>query len=215
MPIIALAGLPGTGKSTLARALSTALDAPVFDKDAVRAALYAPDRIEYSREQDELCWELTWRAAELELARRQGGAGGPSAGVEPTRTEFPHCGNFVRGGGAGPRPPACVILDGRTYCRQGQLEALRDNARRAGLHLIVVECVCSEASAHARLAADVAAGRHPAADRNPALHQRLSREAVPIAGPKVVVETDRLELADQVALVLAALVPPAPPAERE
>ena len=54
MKLVALAGLPGTGKSTLARALAAALRAPLLDKDRVRAALFAPAEIEYSREQDDL-----------------------------------------------------------------------------------------------------------------------------------------------------------------
>lgn len=49
-----MAGLPGTGKSTLARALAMAIGAHVLDKDVVRAAMFGPDRIEYSREQDDL-----------------------------------------------------------------------------------------------------------------------------------------------------------------
>ena len=42
MTLIALAGLPGAGKSTLAHVLAAELGAPVFDKDTVRAALFAP-----------------------------------------------------------------------------------------------------------------------------------------------------------------------------
>src|SRR5262249_51847406 len=49
----AMAGLPGTGKSTLARALSIALGAQLLDKDALRAAKFA-GRVDYSREQDDL-----------------------------------------------------------------------------------------------------------------------------------------------------------------
>jgi adenylylsulfate kinase len=55
MHLIAMAGLPGTGKSTLARALAASIDAHVLDKDVVRAALFGPDRVEYSRAQDDHC----------------------------------------------------------------------------------------------------------------------------------------------------------------
>jgi predicted kinase len=53
--ILALAGLPGTGKSLLAAALSQRLGAPLFDKDRIRFELFGPDRIEYSRAQDDAC----------------------------------------------------------------------------------------------------------------------------------------------------------------
>jgi predicted kinase len=55
MHLIVMAGLPGTGKSTLARALASAIGARVLDKDLVRAELFGSDRIEYSRTQDDHC----------------------------------------------------------------------------------------------------------------------------------------------------------------
>jgi adenylylsulfate kinase len=61
--LIAMAGLPGTGKSTLAWRLAGELSALVLDKDAVRAALFPPSEIEYSTAQDDLCVELMLRVA--------------------------------------------------------------------------------------------------------------------------------------------------------
>lgn len=69
MFVVATAGLPGSGKSTLARALGRALAAPVFDKDRVRAALYAPDHVEYSREQDDLVCAALHALIALEARR--------------------------------------------------------------------------------------------------------------------------------------------------
>jgi predicted kinase len=69
MDLIAMAGLPGTGKSTLARALSEALDVPVLSKDAIRAALFAPRDVEHGREQDDFCARVMYRAA-IFLAQR-------------------------------------------------------------------------------------------------------------------------------------------------
>lgn len=61
--IILLAGLPGSGKSTLARQLATRTRGAVLDKDAIRKAIFAPEDVEYSTEQDDFCQELMLEAA--------------------------------------------------------------------------------------------------------------------------------------------------------
>lgn len=53
--LILMAGLPGSGKSALARALAEELGGTVLDKDEVRAALFSPPDVEYSAEQDDFC----------------------------------------------------------------------------------------------------------------------------------------------------------------
>jgi predicted kinase len=155
--LVAFAGLPGTGKSTLARALAHRLDCPLFDKDALRAALFRPSEIEYSRAQDELVIECMQRAAEHLLLRG--------------------------------RVPV-VVFDGRTYSRRAQVAALRDFARRLETPLFLIECTAAPAVARARLARDLAAGLHPAADRTPELYERLRAGAEPIEGPKLLLATD-------------------------
>lgn len=60
--IILMAGLPGTGKSTLARALAERTAGCVLGKDEIRAALFAPDDIEYSTAQDDFCMEIMLQA---------------------------------------------------------------------------------------------------------------------------------------------------------
>ena len=64
-----MAGLPATGKSTLARRLAHELGAYVLDKDVVRGALFPPHEIEYSVEQDDFCVELMQQVVDYVLQR--------------------------------------------------------------------------------------------------------------------------------------------------
>jgi predicted kinase len=69
---VLFAGLPGTGKSTLARAIAKRLGAAVLDKDRVRGALFPGALTDYTAQQDELCMRAMLEAAayltELERA---------------------------------------------------------------------------------------------------------------------------------------------------
>lgn len=70
MELIALAGLPGSGKSALARELERLLGCPRLDKDELRAALFAAEAIEYSAEQDELVVRVLYELADWHLRTR-------------------------------------------------------------------------------------------------------------------------------------------------
>jgi adenylylsulfate kinase len=61
--LIAMAGLPGSGKSTLAACLEERLGAVVLDKDRVRAALFPPRVIDYSKQQDDIAMAAIYQAA--------------------------------------------------------------------------------------------------------------------------------------------------------
>jgi predicted kinase len=61
--LILMAGLPGSGKSALARALAAELGGAVLDKDEIRAALFSPSDIEYSTEQDDFCMGIMLKVA--------------------------------------------------------------------------------------------------------------------------------------------------------
>jgi len=58
-----MAGLPGTGKSTLSRALAAELGGTVLDKDEIRGALFPPTDIDYSTEQDDFCMGIMLKVA--------------------------------------------------------------------------------------------------------------------------------------------------------
>ena len=67
--IVIIAGLPGTGKSTLARALAQRLPGAVLDKDAIRASLFEPPYVEYSLSQDDFCEEIMLQTAAYLLSK--------------------------------------------------------------------------------------------------------------------------------------------------
>ena len=112
--LIALAGLPATGKSTLAQHLAAALPGVVLDKDHIRAALFPSSEIEYSTTQDDFCVDIMYQVATY-MFRRD--------------------------------PNKHVIIDGRTFLKQYQVIELIDAARRIGVPLKIIECVCSDATA--------------------------------------------------------------------
>jgi adenylylsulfate kinase len=61
--LIAMAGLPATGKSTLAAHLAGALGGVVLDKDRVRAALFPPPVLDYSVQQNDISMAAIFSAA--------------------------------------------------------------------------------------------------------------------------------------------------------
>jgi predicted kinase len=156
--LVIMAGLPASGKTTLARALARAVGGAVLDKDAIRPALFPPEDIEYSAAQDDFVMELMLRTARYLLEK------------DAARV---------------------VFLDGRTFSRAYQRQRAIDFAEAFGTPWLIVECVCSEASARARLRQDLSVGRHPAANRTVELWESLRASFEPIPDPKVVIDTDQ------------------------
>jgi predicted kinase len=195
--LIALAGLPGSGKSVLAHALQRAMEAAlqgamegplgralpavILDKDRVRAALFPPEEIEYSARQDDLCMEAVFQAAAFLLHKGR-----------------------------------TVLLDGRLYARAYQVERLLAFAHEINAPLKLIECAAPDEFIRQRLEADVAESRHPAQNRTFAMYCQIKAAADPITFPHLVVDTSRsLEecVADCLTYILQGFpTPPHPPA---
>jgi predicted kinase len=70
--IVLMAGLPGTGKSTLARELAVRTSGRVLSKDEIRHAIFLPEEIEYSSAQDDFCLQVMLETAGYLLSRNPG-----------------------------------------------------------------------------------------------------------------------------------------------
>lgn len=163
--IIMLAGLPGTGKSTLARELAPRIGATILDKDPIRAALFAPSDVEYSTSQDDFVVGIVMQVASYLLHRGRS------------------------------RP---ILLDGRPFSRRYQLEQVIRFADQMEEPWRILECVCSDETARARLehsANDERQQTHPALNRDFNLYVRVKQNFEEITFPKTVIDTDQsLEL---------------------
>jgi len=61
--IVLMAGLPGTGKTTLARELARHTEGKIISKDEIRSALFSHDDVEYSLKQDDFVMEIMLQTA--------------------------------------------------------------------------------------------------------------------------------------------------------
>ncbi|MBV9689412.1 MAG: ATP-binding protein [Ktedonobacteraceae bacterium] len=67
--LIAMAGLPGTGKSSIAQRLAPKLQGVILSKDTIRAALFPAAKIEYSTQQDDFCQAVMMQVARYLVER--------------------------------------------------------------------------------------------------------------------------------------------------
>lgn len=169
--IVLLAGLPGTGKSTLAHALAEDLHGAILSKDAIRHALFAPPDVEYSTAQDDFVLQIMLKAAAW-IVRKD--------------------------------PARIVLLDGRTFSGRYQIDFVLNAAQELHQPWRILECICSDETARARLEEQSNAGDHPAGNRNFNLYLEFKARFEPITLPKTVIDTDR-PLEDCLQKALAAL----------
>jgi len=155
--IVIMAGLPGAGKSTIAQALAQRLPGAVLDKDIIRAALFAPEHVEYSAGQDDFCLDVMLQTARYLLGKNSS---------------------------------LYVLLDGRTFSRRYQRERVFEFCSQLGTTCTILECICSEQTALARLERADLERTHPAINRKPDLYHHIRRAWEPIEYPKLVIDTE-------------------------
>jgi adenylylsulfate kinase len=69
--LILMAGLPGSGKTTLARELAARTSGRVVSKDDFRHALFLPEEVEYSSRQDDFCMTIMLQTAAYLFERQR------------------------------------------------------------------------------------------------------------------------------------------------
>jgi predicted kinase len=161
--LIAMAGLPASGKSTLAAHLAEELGGVILSKDQVRAALFPPPVLDYSAAEDDLSMEAIFHAAGY---------------IRQTFPQHP------------------VLIDGRTFLRSAQIDALFALAQSLGQAPRIIECVCAAEVARRRLEHDLASGQHPAKNRTFALYRAVQEKAEPITVPHLVLDTGTTPLGE-------------------
>jgi aminoglycoside phosphotransferase family enzyme/predicted kinase len=179
--VLAVGGLAGTGKTTLATAVAEALGAELLRTDMIRQEIFGagphPGQVDggiYSREAREQVYEaLNRRAAALRADR------------------------------------IAVVLDG-TFSTSEMLEKARQLATDPKSAFLAIECICRPEVARERISRRLAEGRD-ASDARPEVYeiQRTRWETWPENVPQIRIDTEQ-PLPKQVEQVLAALTTYAP-----
>ncbi len=85
-------------------------------------------------------------------------------------------------------PKQIIILDGRTFSRAAQRRHVIDFAERARQPWRIIECVCPDELAKARLSSPDP--NHPAGNRTPALYNEVKARWEPITHDHLTIRTD-------------------------
>ena len=143
-------GLPGAGKSTVAKHLLAELPLHLVDRDRIRAALFPNCAFTQAEKEAANAAVLVAVAANCRLGRAS-------------------------------------LVDGMTFARASELEALRACAAARGFDLLPLFLDCPVEVARARIAADRS---HRAVDRTPALAESVADrfEAPPAEAVRVVAD---------------------------
>jgi predicted kinase len=176
--LVAVSGVMGSGKSTLALALSQELGLELFQSDAVRQELAGRDRT-------------------------AGFGAGPYTEIMDERVYD----ELASRAGQALAHGASVLVDA-TFKRRRHREQIRGLARRSGVDILFIECVCPPATALARLDRRSRSGES-LSDGRPELHAEQVRQFEPVAefppGNHLVLDTRRSvpDLVESVLRVLA------------
>jgi hypothetical protein len=102
-------------------------------------------------------------------------------------------------------PRQAVIIDGRTFLRSYQIHDVLALAASLNTPARIIECVCEDDIAKARLENDLARGEHPADNRTYALYLALKAAAEPITVPRLLLDTGKTTLEECVKRSIAYL----------
>lgn len=174
--VIAVGGLAGTGKTTLATAIAESLGAELLRTDLLRLEIFG---------------------AGPHQAKANGGIYSPAARGRVYA-------KLIERARALHRQGISAVLDG-TFATLDQLQQARAIAKEPRSGFLAIECVCRPELAHERIRRRLAAGGD-ASEARPEIHdiQRLRWEAWPAEVPQVRIDTEQT-LGVQVQRVLSVL----------